>query len=98
MVDAMAVPFFEGLETAHTVRATPSLLGRKLFKAFGKMLLAWAANLVLLLAAAIVALISVRRYVMSKEPLFGIVHWLWRRTERARGDLLTLTLFLLVTR
>jgi hypothetical protein len=35
---------------------------------------------------------------MSKEPLICVIHWLWRRTERARRYLLTLTLFFLVTR
>lgn len=35
---------------------------------------------------------------MSKEPLLCVIHWLWRRTERARRYLLTLTLFFLVTR
>lgn len=54
----MFVPLFERLETAHTVRAAPSFLRRKFLKAFGKVLLAWDSNLALLLAAAVVALIS----------------------------------------
>ena len=72
MADAMTVPFVERLETSHTVRAAPRFLGRKLLKAFGKMLLAWAAKL--LLAAAILALITVRRDVVLKEPPLAIVH------------------------
>lgn len=54
----MVVPLFEGLETADTVRASPSFLRRKFLKALGKVLFAWDTNLVLLLAAAVVALIS----------------------------------------
>ena len=95
MVDAMAVPFVKRLETAHTVRAAPRFLGRKFLKAFGKMLPARVANL---LAAAILALISVQQDVVSKEPRLAIVQSSWRRTERAHGDLLTLTLLLSVTR
>jgi hypothetical protein len=59
MIDTMSIPLFECFEAAHTVGAAPSLLGRKLFKALGKMLPAPATNLALLLAAAVGALVSV---------------------------------------
>jgi hypothetical protein len=58
MIDTMVVPLFEGLETADTVRAAPGFLRRMFLKALGKVLFAWDTNLVLLLAAAVVALIS----------------------------------------
>jgi hypothetical protein len=58
MIETMFVPLLERLETAHTVRAAPSFLRRKFLKAFGKVLLAWDTNLALLLAAAVVALVS----------------------------------------
>lgn len=89
----MSIPLSECFEAAHTVGAAPSFLERKFFKALGKMLPARNANLVLLLAAAVGALVSMRRYMMAKQPLFRVIHWLWMWTERAGRYLFTLALF-----
>src|SRR2546423_137922 len=98
MTDTVTIPVFERLKTANTVGAAPGLFGWKFLKTLVEMVSAGDTDLVLLLAAAIWALVAVRRYMMATKPFLRIIRWLWRGGEGGGGYFLPPPLFFFVGR